>query len=350
MNLDDNFLMKRCLNLASKGIGRTSPNPMVGAVVVLNNKIIGEGYHKGYGKDHAEVCAIKSVKNQKLLKGSTLYVNLEPCNHFGKTPPCTDLIIRKKISKVVIGTSDPNPKVSGKGIKKLIENKIDVKVNILKDECSELNKRFFCYQRNKRPYIILKWAESKDRFIAPSNKKNGKIYWISSPKSRKIVHKWRSEEDSIAVGINTIISDNPQLDNRYFGGKSAIPIIIDPDNRLKNNFKVFQKHKKIFHFIDTKINDFNKSSIKINFEKSVESIISYIYKKNINSILVEGGAKTINSFIDLNLWDEARVFRSKKNLITGIKAPVFSYSNEIIKKNISEDELSYYLNSSENKL
>ena len=240
-------------------------------------------------------------------------------------------------------------KFQEKELKKLIENKIDVKVNILKEECCELNKRFFCYQRNKRPYIILKWAESKDRFIAPSNKKNGKIYWISSPKSRKLVHKWRSEEDSIAVGINTIISDNPQLDNRYFGGKSAIPIIIDPDNRLKNNFKVFQKHKKIFHFIDTKINDFNKSSIKINFEKSIESMINYIYKKNINSILVEGGAKTINSFIDLNLWDEARVFRSKKNLITGIKAPVFFYSNEIIKKNISEDQLSYYLNSSENK-
>ncbi len=349
MKLEDDFLMRRCLDLASKGIGMTSPNPMVGAIIVSNNKIIGEGYHKSYGESHAEVKAINSVKNQSLLKGSTLYVNLEPCNHFGKTPPCTDLIIKKEISRVVIGTYDPNPRVSGKGINKLIQNKIDVKVNVLKDECNNLNKRFFCFQRKKRPYIILKWAESKDGYIAPYNKKKGEIYWISSFKSRELGHKWRSEEDSIAVGINTIISDDPELTNRHYNGKSAIPIIIDPNNKINNDSKVLKKHKKIFHFVDMKNTKTKDFSIKINFKESIISILDNLYKKNINSILVEGGTKTINKFINSNLWDEARVFRSNKNIKDGIKAPDFSNRKEILKQKISEDRLSYYMNSFENK-
>lgn len=349
MKLEDDFLMGRCLDLASKGIGMTSPNPMVGAIIVSNNKIIGEGYHKSYGEAHAEVQAINSVKNKRLLKGSTLYVNLEPCNHFGKTPPCTDLIIKKEISKVVIGTYDPNPKVSGKGINKLIKNKVEVKVNVLEDECNNLNKRFFCFQRKKRPYIILKWAESRDGYIAPHNKKKGEIYWISSLESRKLSHKWRSEEDSIAVGINTIISDNPKLTNRHYKGKSAIPIIIDPNNKINNDSKILKKHKKVFHFIDKKNAKAKDFSIKINFKKSIKSILDILYKKNINSILVEGGTKTISEFINSNLWDEARVFISNKNIKAGIKAPNFSYRNRIMKQKISGDILSYYINSSENK-
>ena len=349
MKLEDDFLMGRCLDLASKGTGMTSPNPMVGAIIVSNNKIIGEGYHKSYGEAHAEVQAINSVKNKRLLKGSTLYVNLEPCNHFGKTPPCTDLIIKKEISKVVIGTYDPNPKVSGKGINKLIKNKVEVKVNVLEDECNNLNKRFFCFQRKKRPYIILKWAESKDGYIAPHNKKKGEIYWISSLESRKLSHKWRSEEDSIAVGINTIISDNPKLTNRHYKGKSAIPIIIDPNNKINNDSKILKKHKKVFHFIDKKNAKAKDFSIKINFKKSIKSILDILYKKNINSILVEGGTKTISEFINSNLWDEARVFISNKNIKAGIKAPNFSYRNRIMKQKISGDILSYYINSSENK-
>ena len=341
--------MGRCIDLASKGIGMTSPNPMVGAIIVSNNKIIGEGYHKSYGEVHAEVQAINSVKNKGLLKGSTLYVNLEPCNHFGKTPPCTDLIIKKEISKVVIGTYDPNPKVSGKGINKLIKNKVEVKVNVLEDECNNLNKRFFCFQRKKRPYIILKWAESRDGYIAPHNKKKGEIYWISSLESRKLSHKWRSEEDSIAVGINTIISDNPKLTNRHYKGKSAIPIIIDPNNKINNDSKILKKHKKVFHFIDKKNTKAKDFSIKINFKKSIKSILDILYKKNINSILVEGGTKTISEFINSNLWDEARVFKSNKNIKAGIKAPNFSNRNRIMKQKISGDILSYYINSSENK-
>ncbi len=349
MKLEDDFLMGRCLDLASKGTGMTSPNPMVGAIIVSNNKIIGEGYHKSYGEVHAEVQAINSVKNKGLLKGSTLYVNLEPCNHFGKTPPCTDLIIKKEISKVVIGTYDPNPKVSGKGINKLIKNKVEVKVNVLEDECNNLNKRFFCFQRKKRPYIILKWAESRDGYIAPHNKKKGEIYWISSLESRKLSHKWRSEEDSIAVGINTIISDNPKLTNRHYKGKSAIPIIIDPNNKINNDSKILKKHKKVFHFIDKKNAKAKDFSIKINFKKSIKSILDILYKKNINSILVEGGTKTISEFINSNLWDEARVFKSNKNIKAGIKAPNFSNRNRIMKQKISGDILSYYINSSENK-
>jgi len=349
MKLEDDFLMGRCLDLASKGTGMTSPNPMVGAIIVSNNKIIGEGYHKSYGEVHAEVQAINSVKNKGLLKGSTLYVNLEPCNHFGKTPPCTDLIIKKEISKVVIGTHDPNPKVSGKGINKLIKNKVEVKVNVLEDECNNLNKRFFCFQRKKRPYIILKWAESRDGYIAPHNKKKGEIYWISSLESRKLSHKWRSEEDSIAVGINTIISDNPKLTNRHYKGKSAIPIIIDPNNKINNDSKILKKHKKVFHFIDKKNTKAKDFSIKINFKKSIKSILDILYKKNINSILVEGGTKTISEFINSNLWDEARVFKSNKNIKAGIKAPNFSNRNRIMKQKISGDILSYYINSSENK-
>ncbi|MBL29828.1 MAG: riboflavin biosynthesis protein RibD [Flavobacteriaceae bacterium] len=350
MKFDDNLFMKRCLELASKGVGITSPNPMVGAVIVLNNEIIGEGYHKKYGDNHAEVNAINSVKNKSLLKKATLYINLEPCNHHGKTPPCTDLIIKKKIPKVVIGTYDPNPRVSGRGIRKLKENKIDVTINVLEYECKKLNKRFFCYQKNKRPYVILKWAESKDGFIAPNNQKKEEIYWISEFESRKLAHKWRSEEDSIVVGINTILSDNPELTNRYHKGKSAIPLIIDPNNKLKNNSKVLKKHSKIFHLIDLKINNHKNYSSKINYEDGVKSILDYAHKKYINSMLVEGGAKTINFFLESNLWDEARVFRGGKNIKSGIKAPSSYNLNLITTEKIGKDRLTYYSNEPENKL
>jgi len=346
---NEELLMKRCISLAKKGLGSTSPNPMVGAVIVCDNKIIGEGFHKNFGKNHAEVEAINSVKNKKLLKKSTLYVNLEPCNHYGKTPPCSELIIKKKIPIVIIGTSDPNPKVSGLGIQKLKNNNINVKVGVLEDECDKLNKRFFCYHKNKRPYIILKWAQSEDGFISPVNQKKGEIFWITSTESRQITHKWRSEEDTIAVGINTIYKDNPELTTRYWNGKSPTPIIIDPNNRIKPNSKVLKKHNKIYHFIDKKIKINNKHSIHINFKKSIHELLNNLHENKVNSILVEGGRKTIQKFIDYNFWDEARCFVGKKKIYDGIKAPEIK-NKEWIKKTISTDLLYSVINYSPNKL
>jgi len=351
MLLNEELLMKRCLNLAKKGMGKTSPNPMVGAVIVFNNKIIGEGYHKEFGGNHAEVEAINNVENQKLLEKSTLYVNLEPCNHYGKTPPCSDLIIKKKILKVIIGTADPNPKVSGKGIQKLKENNVKVKVGMLIDKCTNLNKRFFCYYKNNRPYIVLKWAESKDGFISPSDQKNGEIFWITSSESRQLTHKWRTEEDSIAVGINTVIKDNPELTTRYWNGKSPLPVIIDPKNRISVNSKVIEKHKKIFHYVDKNIKVHNKQSIQINFKKSIQEILSNLHQNKINSVLVEGGQKTIQKFIDSNFWDEARYFVGNKKIYSGIKAPKIKRTNDnSIKKYISNDILYHLVNHSANKL
>ena len=351
MSFNEEILMKRCLFLANKGLGKTSPNPMVGAVIVFNGNIIGEGYHKEYGGNHAEVEAINNVKNQKLLEKSTLYVNLEPCNHIGKTPPCSDLIVKKKIPNVIIGTVDPNPKVSGKGIQKLKANKVKVRVGVLMDECNNLNKRFFCYYRNNRPYIILKWAESQDGFISPSNQKDGEIFLITSNESRQLTHKWRTEEDSIAVGINTINKDNPELTTRYWNGKSPIPVIIDPNNRICVNSKVIEKHKKIFHYIDKSIKVSSKESIQINFKKSVQEILINLHQNKINSVLVEGGQKTIQKFINGNFWDEIRYFVGNKKIYGGIKAPkIKSKNNYWIKKDISNDILYRLVNYSTNKL
>ena len=343
MLLNNRLLMERCLHLAKKANGKTSPNPMVGSVIVHDNKIIGEGYHKGIGENHAEVEAINSVKNQSLLEHSTIYVNLEPCNHFGKTPPCSDLIIKKRIPKVVIGTLDPNPKVAGKGIHKLRESNVEVNVGILKRKCEEVNKRFFCYHQKKRPYITLKWAESIDGFISPKNQIKGKIFWITSYESRRLSHKWRSQEDSIAVGINTIINDNPELTCRYLKSKSPIPIIIDPKNKINSNSKVFKKHEKIFHYVKKTIKAQNRHSIKIDFKYGVQEILNDLYKKNINSILVEGGTKTIQSFIDADLWDEARKFIGKNQICEGVKSPIIK-NTFFEKKNISDDILLSYIN------
>ena len=221
--MTDEFYMKRCLFLAKKGIGYTSPNPLVGCVIVYNNKIIGEGWHKSYGSSHAEVNAINSINDTSLLSKSTIYVNLEPCNHYGKTPPCSDLIIKYKIPKLVIGVKDPNNKVDGKGIEKLKEHGCKIKINVLKKDCIKINKRFFTFHQKKRPYVILKWARTKDGFIAPlyKTKKTRKIFWISNSLSIQRAHKLRSTEDGILVGINTVLNDNPSLTLRKWNGKKT---------------------------------------------------------------------------------------------------------------------------------
>ena len=314
------IFIKRCIELASKAMGCVSPNPMVGSVIVYEGKIIGEGYHKNYGNSHAEVNAIASVKDKSLLQKSTLYVNLEPCAHFGKTPPCSNLIIENKIPKVVIGCVDTFSEVSGKGIAKMQKEGIKVVVGVLEKQSRELNKRFFTFHEKKRPYIILKWAESKDGFIAPKNQTEA--FWMTSSASKKIVHKWRAEEDAILVGRITAEKDNPSLNVREVKGDNPIRIVIDRDLKLSSDLNLFNSETEtlIFNSVKTKEIDSN-NFIKIDFNNLIESILQELYKQNIQSVIIEGGSKTLQSFIDANMWDEARIFTANKTLTDGVKAP-----------------------------
>ena len=317
---NEEFFMQRCIQLASKAMGCTSPNPMVGSVILYNNKIIGEGYHEKYGSHHAEVNAINSVKDKSLLSKSTLFVNLEPCAHFGKTPPCTDLIIQNKIPEVVVGCVDTFSEVSGKGIERMRSVGIVVKVGVLENGSRELNKRFFTFHEKKRPYIILKWAESKDGFIAPKNQT--KAFWMSSSESKKLVHEWRAEEDAILVGRITAEKDNPSLTVREVDGSNPIRIVIDKDLKVSADLNLFNNDAKtiIFNQKKSRVNNSN-NYIKINFNNLTENILQELHKQNIQSIIIEGGTKTLQSFIDKNLWDEARIFTTNKTLNKGVKSP-----------------------------
>ena len=329
--------MNRCLELASKGLESVSPNPMVGSVIVYQGKIIGEGYHKEYGKEHAEVNAITSVKDKSLLKDSTLYVNLEPCAHFGKTPPCSNLIIEHKIPKVVIGCVDSFSDVNGKGIIKMEKAGIKVSVGVLEKESRELNKRFFTFHEKKRPYIILKWAESKDGFIAP--KDQTAPFWMTCSDSKKLVHQYRAEEDAILVGRITAEKDNPSLTVRKVTGKNPTRIVIDKDLKLSKKLNLFNNLAKtiIFNTLKTKEIDSNYY-IKIDFNNLIENILQELYKQNIQSLIIEGGAKTLQSFIDKKLWEEARIFTANRTLVEGVKAPTLD-GEIIFETKIDEDQL-----------
>ncbi len=323
MKVQEKYI-KRCIELAKNGLGTTYPNPLVGCVIIFENTIIGEGWHKKSGASHAEVIAIESVKNKELLSSSTLYVSLEPCSHFGKTPPCADLILKYKIPNVVIGTVDPNSKVAGKGIQKLKDSGVNVTFGILEKEGNELNKRFFTFHRKNRPYIILKWAESADGFISPKNKTEQKPVWISNEYSRQLVHKWRSEEQAILVGTQTIIDDNPSLTVRDWVGKNPIRVVIDKENAIDLSSNVFDNKAKTIVFSNKEVtsNSDKIQTIKIDFDtNSTQEIVKKLYNNNIQSIIIEGGRKTLQSFIDANLWDEARVFIGEINLKEGTKAP-----------------------------
>ncbi|HLO73627.1 MAG TPA: bifunctional diaminohydroxyphosphoribosylaminopyrimidine deaminase/5-amino-6-(5-phosphoribosylamino)uracil reductase RibD [Flavobacterium sp.] len=318
------FYMKRCIELAKNGLGTTYPNPLVGSVIVHENKIIGEGWHKKAGEPHAEVNAVNSVKNKSLLKEATIYVSLEPCSHFGKTPPCCDLIIANKIPNVVIGTVDPFAKVAGNGIKKLIENGKNVTVGILEEECNELNKRFFTFHQKKRPYIILKWAETTDGFIAPISKEEKKPVWITNQFSRQLVHKWRTEEQAILVGTNTVLEDNPKLDARDFSGNNPVRIILDKSGKITKNYHVKNNSQKTIFITESENFSTTENCIYENviFGKSlVQSIVSILYKHEIQSVIIEGGLKTIQSFINEKIWDEARIFNGQIKFQNGTNAP-----------------------------
>jgi diaminohydroxyphosphoribosylaminopyrimidine deaminase/5-amino-6-(5-phosphoribosylamino)uracil reductase len=332
--------MKRCIEIASKEIGNTYPNPLVGCVIVHENKIIGEGSHKRYGGKHAEVNAINNVENKNLLKESTLYVNLEPCNHFGKTPPCTDLIIKYKIQNIIIGSIDPNSMVAGGGIERLKSYGCNVEFGVLQDECDYLNKRFFTYHKLKRPYIILKWAESKDGFISPI-KSQREVFKISGDQSQKLSHTWRKEEDSILVGVQTIIDDNPQLTTRLVKGKNPIRIVLDPNCRVPINSNIFSKDSKTIVLSKNENSSISENVRIINFDK-MEFILNVLFEMKIQSVIIEGGTKTIKKFLDNDLWDSIRIFKGNKNMENGIKGPKIDFNN--FKQINSGNDYLYILN------
>ena len=343
MKIHEKYI-KRCLALAKKGLGTTSPNPMVGSVIVYKNSIIGEGYTSPYGGNHAEVNAINAVVDKALLKKATLYVSLEPCNHVGKTPPCSDLIIKYGIPNVVVGCIDPFEKVAGKGIEKLRKSGCNVEVGVLEKECVELNKRFFTFHNKKRPYIILKWAESADGFISPyytlKEGKEAKPIWITNQYSRQLVHKWRAEEQAILVGTNTALNDNPALDVRSWSGKNPIRIVLDRSLKIPMNYKLFDGSIKTI-VLTERVRETNNENLifeKIHFSEQLAlQIGTVLYSYNIQSVIIEGGAQTLQTFIDANLWDEARVFEGDRMFFRGIKAPMMQegvIKQRTIKKDI----------------
>ncbi len=341
----DEIYIKRCIELAKNGLGTTYPNPMVGSVIVYNNEIIGEGWHRKSGEPHAEVNAINSVKDNSLLAKATIYVSLEPCNHYGKTPPCCDLIIKHKIPNVVVGAIDPNSKVSGTGIKRLQENGANVTIGVLEKECNELNKRFFTFHQKKLPYIILKWAESQDGFIAPLTKDKKEPVWISNEYSRQLVHKWRSEEQAILVGTKTVLDDNPKLDVRDWTGENPIRIVLDKSDRINQSYYVKDGQIKTIIITEQENLTFSENCIYENaiFDvKLTKTIADISYKYGIQSILIEGGKQTLQSFIDDNLWDEARVFIGNSHLKSGIKAPILNGNFQV--KTIKDDQLKLFFN------
>lgn len=327
--LQHEMYMQRCIELAELGLGFVSPNPMVGAVIVHSGRIIGEGFHHKYGEGHAEVNAINQVINRftdcaELLNQSALYVSLEPCAHHGKTPPCADLIIKHNVPKVFVGCRDPFEQVNGKGIEKLKSAGVEVVTGILEKECKWLNRRFFTRVQKQRPYIILKWAQTVDGFFAPAD---GRQFWITGIESKKLVHQWRGEEDAVLIGKNTAFADNPRLNVRLGLGKHPKRIVIDRRLELSPALNIFDQSVEtlIFNEMKTGINGKNKYIALEDFERYVPQYILFqLYLQDIQSVIIEGGATTLNSFIQAGLWDEARVFTGKTILKEGIKAPLIT--------------------------
>ncbi len=332
--------MQRALELAQLGLSSVSPNPMVGCVIVHNDQIIGEGWHQKYGEPHAEVNAINSVRDKSLLSNSTLYVNLEPCAHHGKTPPCADLLVSHRIKEVKIANVDTNPLVGGKGIEILEAARITVVTGILEEEGRELNKRFFTSIEKKRPYIILKWAQTADGFIA---RKNYDSKWISGEESRKLVHKWRAEEDSIMVATHTAHYDNPRLDVRDWSGKSPLRVVIDKKLELSDTLNLFDG--TVLTICYNLLKNDKKEGIewvKVGESNLIENLLTDLNKRGINSLIVEGGAALHKSLLDAHLWDEARVFVSETIFGGGIDAARISLPHK--EELINEDKLLVYRN------
>ena len=351
----DEIYIHRCIELAKKGDGLVAPNPMVGAVLVHDDTIIGEGWHEQYGQPHAEVNCINFVKDEhkELISSATLYVSLEPCNHFGKTPPCSDLIIKKKIRKVVIGCRDPFKEVSGKGIEKLKAAGVEVVVDVLKTECEELNKRFFTVHTKHRLYIILKWAQTGDGKIAPPPPEGGILaddnnrLLISNEYTNQLVHKWRSEEAAILVGTNTALMDDPQLTNRHWNGKQPVRLVIDKELQLPTHLKLFNADAKTIVFNYQKHSEIGQPQYYqlkegVDF---IEQMITALQNMHIQSVLVEGGAKLLQSFIDIGLWDEARVIENEQLIIVnGLNAPALTQHQLMNEMKLKNDSIKFYKN------
>ncbi len=344
--------MQRCIELARKAAGSVAPNPMVGAVLVHDDMIIGEGWHQQYGQAHAEVNCIAAViptkegyADQRIAQ-STLYVSLEPCAHFGKTPPCSDLIIKHQIPRVVIGCRDPFEEVNGKGIEKLKAAGVEVIVDVLKEECMALNKRFFTFHQQQRPYILLKWAQTKNGMIAA---RSSERLHISNEITNRLVHQWRSEEASILVGTNTALLDDPQLTNRYWPGKQPVRLVLDQQLRLPHTLKLFNNNAATIIFNSIKNSEEgNVKYLQLSSEKAViPAILEALYRQQINSVLVEGGTQLLQSFIDAGLWDEARIITNEElSVADGLAAPQLINAVTTDEQSIGTDRITYYQNSS----
>ncbi|MBW8359637.1 MAG: bifunctional diaminohydroxyphosphoribosylaminopyrimidine deaminase/5-amino-6-(5-phosphoribosylamino)uracil reductase RibD [Weeksellaceae bacterium] len=331
--------IKRCIELARKAEGKTYPNPMVGSVIVYNNRIIGEGYHKRAGTPHAEINAISSVHNKELLKDSTIYVSLEPCAHHGRTPPCADRIVETGFKKVVIGTLDSHDKVNGKG-KQIIENVgIEVISGTLEEECRELNKRFFTFHQKKRPYIILKWAQSGDGFLD----QDFKPIRISNSITDQFVHQMRADEHAILVGTNTAINDNPSLTVRHVEGQNPIRILIDLDLKVPLNYSLYDDEVRTLIFNSQRESDHGKTKlIKVDRMRLVENLMLKLYEEQIQSVIVEGGSFTLQQFINLGLWDEMVIIKNEQlQLRNGTKVPQFS-QRPLEKKQYRDNTIEFF--------
>ncbi|MCM4169767.1 bifunctional diaminohydroxyphosphoribosylaminopyrimidine deaminase/5-amino-6-(5-phosphoribosylamino)uracil reductase RibD [Arenibacter sp. H213] len=343
MKIHEKYI-SRCIQLAKNGLGSTFPNPMVGSVIVHDQKIIGEGYTSPYGGAHAEVNAINSVQDSTLLTKATLYVTLEPCSHQGKTPPCADLIIKHKIPRVVIGVLDPHEKVAGEGVLKLKAAGCEVIVGIMDQECREHHKRFLTFHTKLRPYIILKWAQTSDGFIAPLDTKregNPEPFWISNPYSQQLVHQWRSQEQAIMVGTNTVLADNPKLNVRRWKGKNPTRIVLDRELKIPNHFHVMDAGVKTIvitgNLPQEPLADITYE--KIDFTNNLaQQVCTILHKHQILSVIIEGGAKTLQSFIEEDLWDEARIFTGQTQFGAGLKSPLI-VGNVIENKPLLTDTL-----------
>ncbi len=339
--------MHRCIHLASLAAGHVAPNPMVGAVLVYEGRIIGEGYHQKYGEAHAEVNCIASVKkeDEPLIELSTMYVSLEPCAHFGKTPPCADLIIKKKIPRVVIGCRDPFPDVNGKGIEKLKAAGVQVELGMLEKECIGLNKRFFTFYIQHRPYIILKWAQTADGKLANDNRSR---IFISNEFSNRLVHRWRSEEAAILVGTNTALMDDPALTVRLWKGPNPVRLVVDMDLSLPSSLRLFNEEAATIIFNTIKHEEQDKLLYyQVTHDVSlVHQIVHALYQLRLQSVIVEGGARLLQSFIDEGIWDEARII-TNEGLIAGegIAAPGLPYAEMVKRENILSDSIRYFKNS-----
>ena len=342
MSLDEQY-MSRCFQLAKLGKGKVKSNPLVGAIIVYNDKIIGEGWHDKYGEAHAEVNAVNSVRkaDEHLLSSATIYVSLEPCFHYGKTPPCVNLILKHGFKRVVISCLDVDTRVCGKSVAKLKAEGVEVLIGVLETEGKYLTRRFMTLKTKKRPYIILKWAQSQDGFIG----KESEQVWLTGKTAKTLVHKWRAEESAIMVGTNTALIDNPQLNNRLYPGNPPLRIVLDRKGKLLDNLHLLDGSSPTFYVTEQNRNIPNVEILCTVFDDNIiENILNHLYEKNIKSLIVEGGSALLNSFIKKGLWDEARIFTAPVRLGNGIFAPVISIDNQGVICEIGKDELQLVMN------